>query len=126
MSPRTPRPAVKEFLAPGTGTAETCEVRKCTSGRSTIFGLCAANTKRPGQLRQGLFIYCRFNIYKLAIFTTRLLFTSVARSLYIIVRSLDMGVLGGEQLLDGQRQFFFQRFLISLLGRVLAAFGRLE
>jgi hypothetical protein len=53
----------------------------------------------------------------------RLLLTAVTRSLHIIVRLLDVCVLGCQELLSRQRQFLLQRILICLLRGVLALLG---
>ena len=58
--------------------------------------------------------------------SARTLFAGVARCPHVVMRDHDMRILRIEQLLDWQRQFFFQRFLIRLLRRILAGFGGLE
>lgn len=96
------------FVAASNG-ASTTYVRTDADGSRRAGHNCRSlhrpvNRKRPEQPRSGLFARTSSIFIDGLLYLEPVgLFTSVARGLYIVVRSLDVRILRREQLLDGQR-----------------------
>jgi hypothetical protein len=109
-------------------------VRGAMRGLGSVdFSRCASigDHRPPPQLRPGRNEkrvrpsghFVRSRILRYLCVRGRVLFAVVARCFYVVVGSLNMGRLGGQELTDGERQFLAKRVTICRFGFVFCLFG---